>query len=177
MTNNKEAGKTVAEVMLQALKDAGIQQGTIGIFVNELNTQSTIWRDRGFRESFEGTHFIIEPTVAMQNDPQVAKEEIKAHPEYVGFFCANQKSTIAAGEQLKESGSKQIVIGFETAEETLDMIKDGVIYATMKQNTKTMGYDGIKFAVDALKGKLSENGIVEDTGVTVITKNNLDQAK
>ena len=55
------------------------------------------------------------------------------------------------------------------------MVKDGAIYATMKQNTKKMGYEGIKIAVDVMTGKYNEDVKSVDTGVTVITKENLSQ--
>ena len=175
-TDNMVAGKIAAETMLKALKDAGIKSGTIGVATNESTSQNTILRDRGFREVFEKTDFIVAPTVYLNNNPQIVKDDVKNHLEYVGYFGANQNSTVALGKQVKESGAKMIVVGFDTAEETLELIKDGFIYATLEQNTQAMGYDGIKFAVKVLDGLVSEENIIEDTGVSVITKETLNES-
>ena len=174
-TDNEAAGKIAGKTMLKALKEAGIESGTIEVAMNEFSTQNTALRDKGFRSVFEGTPYNITSTFYMNGDFQAMKNEIAAHPDYVGFFCANQKSTVAVGEQMKEFQSSQIVVGFDAAEETLAMIREGFVYATIKQNAEKMGYDGVEYAVKTLEGTFNETNVVKDTGVNVITKENVDQ--
>ena len=177
MTDNESAGRIAGQTMLKVLKESGITSGNIEVVMSEFSTLNTALRDKGFRSVFNGTSFNILPTFYMGADEQLLKNEVANHPDYVGFFAANQKATTTIGKQLKESGSKQIVVGFDTADETLDMIRDGVIYATIKQNARKMGHDGIEIALKAMNGTFKEKNVVIDTGVTVITEKNLSEAK
>lgn len=52
----------------------------------------------------------------------------------------------------------------------LSLVSEGIVYATMQQNPKTMGHDGLAIAVSALEGTYTEINTKTDTGVTVITK-------
>lgn len=52
------------------------------------------------------------------------------------------------------------------------LIKDGYLLCTMAQNPDVMGYDGIKAAAEVLSGK-NLGGEVVDTGVSVLTKDNI----
>ena len=175
MTDNENAGKTAGQTMLAALQKAGIKSGTVGIISNSPDMLNTSLRDRGFRQAFQGSGFVVAPTIYASGNPNVVMDSVKEHPDYVGFFGANQTSTLLIGEQVKNSAKKQIVVGFDTAEKTLQLIRDGAIYATMKQNTEKMGREGIESAVKVMTGKYDDNNAVIDTGVTVITKDNLSQ--
>lgn len=177
MTDNENAGKIAGQTMLAALQKAGIKSGTVGIASNSPDMLNTSLRERGFRQAFQGSGFVVAPTIYAGGNPHVVMDSVKEHPDYVGFFGANQTSTLLIGEQMKDSARKQIVIGFDTAEKTLQLIKDGAIYATMKQNTEKMGREGIEIAVKVMTGKYENNDAIIDTGVTVITKDNLSQVE
>ena len=173
MTDNEVAGKIAGEAMLKGLKEASIESGTIGVAAVGENTQNTILRIKGFREVFEGTTFTVASTTYMNGDINIIKSDLKSHPEYVGYFAANQQTTFAVTEQIKDSYHVPIVIGFDVADLTLSMINRGIIYATIKQNPQKMGYDAIKIAVQALEGKYTDKNVMIDTGVKVITKEDL----
>ncbi len=173
MTDNEQAGRVAGATMRQALYDAGISSGTIGIVAMNQHAQNTILRIEGFRSIFKNTHFTVAPTIYMQTDRQDVKDNVKVRPEYIGFFGANEQMTRAVSEQVWESGTNQIIIGFDTSDYTLSMIQEGVIYATMQQKPEKMGHDGLVLAVRALKGESSDTGGVTDTGVAVITKEQL----
>lgn len=173
MTDNIEAGREAGEAMLKALTEAGVQSGTIGVASDYPDTVNTDIRNKSFRDVFAGTDFTVAPSVYAGSDPQVAKDALKAHPEYVGFFATNQVPTTAVCEYVKETPSQTIYITFDAAENTLAMIKEGKIYATIQQNGKEMGHKGVDIAVQALNGTLKEKGIRKDIGVNIITKDNL----
>ena len=173
MTDNEQAGKIAAQTLQKVLADAGITSGTIGVVSDRAETQSTILRMKGFRPQFDGTNFELSDTVYMNEDFNNIKKFAAAHPEYVAFFGANEQTTKALGEQIKDSRTKQIIVGFDTSDEILSMVNDGTIYATMQQNPVTMGYEGMKIAVDSLEGKFTEKNFKKDTGVNVLTKENL----
>lgn len=172
-TNSENAGKMAGETMKKALSEKGIFSGTIGIFQNKEGTSTTTARDNGFRSAFEDTAYTLANTVFMNDDPQNVKDEIVLHPEYVGFYGTNERTTIAIGEQLLALGSGQIEIGFDTSDVVLSLVNKGIIYATMQQQPKKMGYEGMKAAVNAINGSLTGKNIKTDTGVAVIDKSSI----
>ena len=172
ITDNEAAGKTAARTMLKALGEAGITSGTIGLGANNV-AMGGILRDRGFREVFAETGFTVAPTVSMNGNRQNIKNHAIEHPEYVAFFGAHEQITRAYTEQIHAIGGKQIIVGFDTSDFVLSMIKDGVIYATMQQKPKQMGYDGVGIALRALKGEYTDTNTVKDMGITVITRDKI----
>lgn len=89
---------------------------------------------------------------------------------YVGFFGTNEGTSVALGEAVKEAGSESTIVGFDTSDAMLSLVAEGVVYATMQQNPKVMGHDGLTIAIEALNGTYTETNTKTDTGVTVITK-------
>ena len=172
-TDNELAGKIAAETMQKALSEAGIKSGTIGIMVNKESVISTSLRVKGFREIFEDTAFKLDDTFYMEDEPQRIKNFIKEHPDYIAFFGSNERTALAIGEQIRDSGSKQIVVGFDTSDAVLALLNEGVLYATLQQNPKRMGHDGMEIAVKALKGTYTDKNIKIDTGVNVIYKDSM----
>ena len=86
-TDNEKAGQT----MLQALKDKGIESGTIGIMGVTKDTASCVAREQGFREAFEGTDYTLADTVYMEDDAQKVSDAVTQGMKdgYVGFFGCN----------------------------------------------------------------------------------------
>lgn len=174
-TDNTAAGRTAAETMLDVLKEKGITEGTIGVMGVTTDTASCMAREEGFRKAFEGTGFILDDTVYMQDDEANIKTAVQDGilQGYVGFFGTNEGTTAAIGEAVKEMEEACTVIGFDTSNEVLSLVSEGIIDATMQQNPETMGYDGLKIAVQALDGSFTDTNISTDTGVTVITKESM----
>lgn len=171
-TDNVAAGRTAGETMLAALKEKGITDGTIGVMGVTTDTASCVARETGFREAFEGTDYTLDDTVYMQDDEANVKNAVQEGilQDYIGFFGTNEGTTAAIGEAVKEMETASTVIGFDTSNEVLSLVSEGVIDATMQQNPETMGYDGLKIAVQALEGTYTDTNVQTDTGVTVITK-------
>lgn len=171
-TDNVAAGMVAARTMQKALAEAGITGGTIGIAAGGKG-QATAQRDKGFREAFSGSAFTIAPTFDMNGSQKNIRDAVKAHLDYVAFFGANEQTTWAISSQVQESGTGQIIVGFDTSDRTLDMMQKGIIYATMQQKPQQMGYDGVRIAVDALAGKYTRTNEARDMGVNVITRDKI----
>ena len=169
-TDNKLAGQIAAETMQQALSEAGIKSGKIGAMTNKATTISTNLRIEGFREKFANTNFIITETFYMEDDPQRIVDFVKNNPDYAAFFGSNEMTTLALGKAMKETGSKQLIIGFDTSDAVLSLVYDDIVYAVMQQNPKLMGYKGIKIAIQALTGNYNDKNTKIDTGINVIKK-------
>lgn len=172
-TNNELAGRVAGETMKKALNEAGITSGTIGLTVNKANVTSTRLRVKGFREIFEGSNFELTETFFMEDDPQRVKNFVKEHPEYVAFFGSNERTALALGEQIQDSNSTQIIVGFDTSDAILNLLNEGVLYATMQQKPQLMGYNGIKIALEALQGTYTEKNVSVDTGISVLYKDSI----
>ncbi len=172
-TDNELAGMIAGETMKTALIESRISSGTIGVMVNKDNVTSTALRVKGFRKVFEGTEFTLADTFFMEDEPQRIKDFVKEHPEYIAFFGSNERTALALGEQIKDSNSNQIVIGFDTSDAVMTLLYEGAIYATLQQKPQIMGYDGIHIALEALKGNYPEKNVVIDTGVKIIYKDSI----
>lgn len=174
-TDNTAAGRTAGETMIDCLKDKGISSGTIGVMGVTADTASCVAREAGFREALEDTDFTLDDTVYMQDDAANIKTAVQDGilQDYVGFFGTNEGTTAAIGEAVKETETASTVIGFDTSNQVLSLVSEGFIDATMQQNPETMGYDGLKIAVQALEGTYTDTNAQTDTGVTVITKDSM----
>ena len=171
-TNSYEAGKAAGRTMKQELDARGIKSGTIGLTAMG-HTENAEARVKGFSEIFDGSSFKMSEVAYMNNDRQNIRNFVKEHQDYVGFFGSNGQTTFAIGDALKETGARPVFIAFDTADVTLAMIKDNIAYATMQQDPQKMGYEGVKIAVDALDGKITQNGKMIDTGVHIIRRDKI----
>ncbi|MFC2734157.1 MAG: ABC transporter substrate-binding protein [Oribacterium sp.] len=174
-TNNKEGGKSAGEEMLKALKAKGIESGDIGIISTNASTQSTVDRDAGFREAFEGTKFKLLETQYCDGDAAKAQSIAENYitQGVVGIFGANEGSTAGAGNAIKASGNSDIVgVGFDKSDTIKGLVQDGYLLCTMAQNPDKMGSLGVDACVEVLNGK-TLGGKVTDTGVSVLDKSNI----
>ncbi|MBQ5780852.1 MAG: substrate-binding domain-containing protein [Spirochaetaceae bacterium] len=170
-TNNRAAGKTAGETMLAELANRGVVEGKVGIVNVNAATDSTVQREAGFREAFEGTAFTLLETQYGEGD--AAKSQTIAEnyitQGVVGIFGCNEGSTNGSGNAVKADASDVVVVGFDKSDAIMGLISDGFILATMAQNPDVMGYEGVKAAVAVLNGE-NLGGAVTDTGVSVLTK-------
>ena len=174
-TDNKAAGKTAGEQMLAAFQEKGITSGDIGIVNVNASTQSTVDREAGFREAFEGSDFNILETQFCDGDAAKAQSisENYITQGVVGIFGGNEGSTTGAGNAIKASGNSDIIgVGFDKSDSILGLIKDGYLLCTMAQNPDKMGSLGVEACVKALNGE-DLGGAVTDTGVSVLTADNI----
>ncbi|MGN6712332.1 monosaccharide ABC transporter substrate-binding protein, CUT2 family (TC 3.A.1.2.-) [Anaerocolumna jejuensis DSM 15929] len=176
-TDNEAAGKTAGEKLIEALKAKNITSGDIGIISVNTSTDSTMKRENGFRSAFDGTEFKILETQYCEGE---AAQSQNAASNFlaqgcVGLYGCNEGSTVGVGNAIKEAGGKAIGIGFDTSDAILDLIEQGNLLGAMAQNPSTMGYEGVKTAIKAIKGE--EAGENLDTGVTAVTKDNVADYK
>jgi ribose transport system substrate-binding protein len=173
-TDNKAAGKTAGEQMLKKFQEMGIKDGKIGVISVNTATASTVAREKGFREAFQGKGYEILESQYCDGDAARSKDAAANFitQGVVGLFGANEGSTVGIGNAIHESGSKVVGVGFDKSDMIKQLIKDGYLLCTMAQNPDVMGYDGVKAAVEVLSGK-SLGGEVVDTGVSVLTKDNI----
>lgn len=171
-TDSEKAGVAAGRAMQQALKDKSVTRGTIGVTAGG-HSENAEARVKGFQASFEDSPYTLTEPVYMLGDRQKIRNFVKDNPDFVGFVGLNSQTTFAIGDALKETGQRPVFVGFDTADVTLMMIKDGIVTGTMQQNPHKMGYDGLKIAVDALDGIYDDTGKVIDTGISIIKRDQM----
>lgn len=136
-------------------------------------------REEGFAKGIaDYPNITVLPPKYSQSDPptamSVTKDLLTSHPNVKGIFAANEPGAIGAVQALKTSGKTGDikVVAFDASPQEIAALEDGSLQALVVQNPFAMGYEGVKAAVDAIEGREVPKRI--DTGVTVVTKDNLN---
>jgi len=136
-------------------------------------------REQGFKEALAQYPEVELVDVSYsQSQVDVALREtedmLTAHPDLDGIFAANEPGALGAAQAIKSRGQvgKVKLVAFDAAKGEIDALREGTIQALIVQNPFQMGYQGVKLAVKALQGKKVPKRV--DTGVTVVTQENLD---
>src|SRR2546421_5218648 len=91
-----------------------------------------------------------------------------------GIFCPNESTTAGMLSALQDIGKagKVMFVGFDTSQTFVDAMRAKQLQGIVVQNPFNIGYLGVRTMVEQLQGKPVEKRI--DTGVTMITPENLD---
>ena len=94
-----------------------------------------------------------------------------------GIFCPNEQSTMGMLLALREANlaGKVKFVGFDTPTPVVEALKKGEVNAVIAQDPSRMGYLSVKTIVDYIRGKKIDQ--MTDIGVSVITRDNLNDAK
>lgn len=187
-TNNYKAGETAAHKMAELLGN----QGEVAI-ITLLNQQNHMERKEGFVSTIV-TNYPQMTVVATEDgkgdlwsSEQAAVKLIEQYPKLKGIFVTEANGGIGVGHALMSEGKvdELEVIGFDTDKGTLDMVKSGVLSATIVQGTWNMGYWSLMQLfhlnhelVEPISAQqntgVSPLPIYIDTGVSVVTKENVE---
>ncbi len=176
VATDNEKGAMMAADELARLVD---NRGTVGLVAFVPGAATSRLREEGFKKGIANYPDItLLPTVYSESDVARAmtltEDMLQAHPELVGIFAANESSAMGAAQALRAAGKAGQVklVAFDSAEEEIDALKEGVIHALIVQDPYKMGYEGVRAAIAHIKGEPVEERI--DTGVTVVTADNLE---
>lgn len=106
---------------------------------------------------------------------QITRKLVKDFPKLDAVICTNAYGTAGTGRAIQKFGlsGKVKVIGFDSTPEEISFMENDVIQSLVVQNPFSMGYLGVKYALDALKGKAMPRRI--NTESKVIDKSNMYQ--
>lgn len=93
-----------------------------------------------------------------------------------GVFCPNENSTISMTKALRDigkGGGAVKMIGFDAGTQSVLDLKNGDLQGLIVQNPVKMGYLGVMMVAKHLRGESVEKRV--DTGVTLVTKENMEQ--
>lgn len=169
--SGREAGKLMCDVLGS--------EGQILITTLDAAAQWSIDREAGAREALSECPGIeVLSTVNTGTEPQQIYSSIEnamlANPTATGILSLECCSTPAAGEYVKRNGlTEQVkVVGFDLLPETVQLVTEGVIAATIDQAPERQSFEAVKLLLDVVNGKTVTD---IDTGVKVYTPENIGE--
>jgi ribose transport system substrate-binding protein len=178
-TDNYQGGVTAAHRMALILK----QTGNVAIVGVLPGSASTTQREEGFKATLAKQYPNLK-VVAFQygmsdraRSLAVTEDILTANPALDGIFGPNESSTLGASQAVKMRGlaHKVKIVGFDSSPSLTNDIEEGVIDSLVVQNPFAMGFEGVKTICEKLDGKTPPRRL--DTGVTLVTKENLSDPK
>ncbi|MEO0070251.1 MAG: ABC transporter substrate-binding protein [candidate division WOR-3 bacterium] len=177
-TDNLKGARKAAEELAKLIG----KKGKVGLIPFIRGAATSDWREEGFKEGIKKYDKIkLVSTLYSQSDVtkgmHVAMDMLTRHPDLKGIFACNEPGAIGAARALeaRKLAGKIKLVAFDAAPTEIEALKRGTIQALIVQNPFRMGYEGVKIAVKAIKGKKIPRRV--DTGVTVVTKANMNQPK
>lgn len=179
-TNNYTAGREAGKAMKEVLGDAG---GKVAIFVGRLDAQNARDRRQGFLDEVAGGKIELVRDYTDYADrakaKQNAEDALTAYPELnamLGLWSYNGPSLAAAVQGAQKTGQVKIVC-FDEQDETLQAVRDGVIYATVVQKPFEFGYRSMHVLKAIAEGRAAQAvpaTKVIDTGVVVVKRDSVE---
>ncbi len=169
--SGREAGQLMGDVL------GG--EGKILITTLDAAAQWSIDRETGAREAlaaFPGIEVI--QTVNTGTDPQEIYAAIEnamlANPDVTGILSLECCSTPAAGEWVTRNDAVGTVkvVGFDLLDDTVQLVVDGAVQATIDQAPERQGFEAVNLLVQFLNGETISN---LDTGVGIYTQENINE--
>ena len=174
-TDNKAAGELAAQEMIERIG----KEGKVAVMSYVAGAGSEIGRVGGFVDYLKANSE-IEIVGPFYSNSQMATalnqttDVLASNPDLKGIFGANEPTAIGMGRALSQSGrAGQVVgIGFDGNEDLQNFVRDGTLAAIAVQGSFQMGEKGVETVVNVIdRAKVDKN---QDTGVVLVTKENID---
>lgn len=183
-TDHKIAAAAAAEATAADWKKMGIDPAGKKVIVisSVAGTAVNTARTEGFIEKITELvpDVVVLETQYADNDISkalsIAENTIAANPDLIGIFADNNHMGVGVAKALEETGKNKDIVcyAFDTNEDEINALKNEILKGLVVQNPFGMGYDGVKYAVDAIEGKQVQKNIIIDA--TIVTKENMEQA-
>ena len=177
-TDNYKGGRLGAQRLSELLNGKG---KVIMLRCMEGSASSTK-REEGFLDEITSKYPDIEILSSNQyagatTEKAYQKSEslLNRFPDVDGIFCPNESTTFGMLRAIQDAGfaGKVFFVGFDSSEKLVQALREDVLHGLVLQNPFRMGEMGVYTIVDHLRGKIVTKRI--DTGVTMVTKENMDQ--
>jgi len=183
-TDNVNAGRIAADGLAAAITAKyGKPEGDVALITSLPGVGSLDQRAKGFKDELAAKYPGLKLVADKVADGQattalnIMTDLITANPNLRGVFASNLIMAQGAGQAIAENKKADTIklIGFDSDQKLIGFLKDGTIAGLMVQDPYRMGYDGIKTALAVSKGEKVQQFV--DTGATLITKANMNDAK
>jgi len=175
-TDNLMAGSKLGSVALSRLSE----DAPIALMSYVATSSTAIERERGFRSAVSGKLRIVETLYSESEQEkayQLTKDLLARRKDIRALATLNLPTTLGAARAVAESdrAGELIILGFDSSNEVVEYIEDGLVAATVVQKPFNMGYLAVKSALDLLRGK--HVAPYMDTGSNVVEKSNLYESE
>jgi ribose transport system substrate-binding protein len=185
-TDNAQVGRIAADILAERIqKTYADAEGDVALITPLPGVAAVDQRAKGFKEQIAAKYGALDIVVEKVADSQAAGREvmldiIASYPELRGVFVSNSIMAKGAAEALvqhktNKTGDKINLVGFGLDDQLVKFLQDGTVAALVVPDPFRMGYDSVKIALAASKGKQVPASV--DTGATVITKANMNSAR
>ena len=182
-TDNVKGGEEAGEALAAAIKaKTGKDAGDVALITALPGVGSLDQREQGFKRALArhpGLKLVAsriadgQPTTGLN----IMTDLLTANPHLAGVFASNLPMIQGAAQALAEANraGQVALVGYDSDKTLVDFLNQGVIKALVVQDPYRMGYEGVQIALKASKGESVPKEI--DTGVTVITKANVNSPR
>ncbi|MDR6555191.1 ribose transport system substrate-binding protein [Paenibacillus qinlingensis] len=172
--NNYEAGQLAGKQLIKLIG----RSGQIAIVSFQQGERNTELREKGLLDELAKYPDVqVIDKVYSLTDRELAAQlthtVIDKHPQLDGIVAMSEISSggVASAVQSRNLQEKVKIITFDSTSEELELLQEGVIQATIIQNPFSIGYLGVKSAVEAVRGKSVPKRV--ETGIKAIDINNM----
>ena len=173
-TDNVSAGKVAAKEMINQVGDTG----DIGIILGGFEVKNQIERVNGFTSYIEDYSKLkitnVESSDSYLLQAELATKKILTDNVHIkALFCTSAQDGIGAAKAVKsmELDKEVKIVCFDALPETLDLIEEGTISATIAQNPYLMGQEAVNTIVNIIDGNKVRD--IQFIDVTVINDKNI----
>jgi ribose transport system substrate-binding protein len=165
--DNDKAAYLSAKFVADRIKQPGEAAIFEGIRSADNANQRKHGAERAFNEN-SNLRIVAMETANWKIDEayEVAKRVFKKHPKIAVVFCANDMMAIGVIKYLQESGKTTVLVaGFDALEEAKTAIRAGQMSATIDQQARKQGYEGVMTALKAIRGETVPDVVLVDAGL------------
>jgi len=186
-TDNLQAGRLAADILAERIQRTYADaEGDVAIITSLSGVASLDQRAKGFTDQVKTKYGALDIVAHKVGDGQakagyiMMMDLIAGYPELRGVFASNlataRGAAQALGEKKTNTGGDTInLVCFDSDNDLVQFLQDGIVAALVVQDPFRMGYDGIRTALAASRGEHAPNNI--DIGANIITKANLNSAR
>ncbi len=175
-TDNFSAGRTAAEAAVDGFSSD--EKISIGIINCNESTENGQRREEGFKDyvnNVENANVlqVVNVDSSVNSATIGAINLLKKYPNINVLVGFNEFMTLGIGNAISQLGlsDKVRAIGFDSNILSINMLETGEMDALIVQNPFSIGYLGIKHAVDIIEGNATEMTVY--TQASLITKENM----
>jgi ribose transport system substrate-binding protein len=155
-TDNYYAGFLAGQALLKDTEG----EVKVGIITGRFDSANQKLRVEGFKDAIKGSDrvnvvAIDESQITRIQAAEKTYEMIKDYPDVNAFYGTSALDAIGIVQVLESIGmtDRVYVIGFDVLPETLQLLKDGKLEATVEQKPYEMGYDAVELMIQVLEGE------------------------
>ncbi|MBV7297859.1 sugar ABC transporter substrate-binding protein [Enterovibrio paralichthyis] len=176
-TNSVEAARVLGEYVAEMTGG----KGRIGVIQGQIGTTPEIDRNKGFLQAIDGypeLNVVAQQASKgwMQDEGfSITQDMLQRDPNITVLFGRADALALGAAQAAKVSNLSDniIVVGFDGDAAGLEAVKNGVLDATMTQQTQFMGRLAVRSALDLVEGYYVPKTQLQ--GATLTVKDNVDQ--